>query len=234
MRHWICALGATALGATLCSASTLYEYTGQAISSGADTQFIITNSTVNNNFVAEDPSTPNGAFIVTALGGGWGVLPLPPEAGAGFASWVGPQSIQTVGAPGGPVDGTLCCHGTVTYEVSNFDLSGFNLPTTMLELILEADDFVVVSLNGNTVYTGAAPMSGAPVTIPAFLVSGDLASGGAGSNVLDFVVSNSKGGPTGLNAFFEFNDFAVPEPMTFGLTALGFVGLGVLGRRRRA
>ncbi len=230
MKYLILAVGVVTLGARLCSGSEVYGYTGQdPDGSGGDSQFSIIANTVDNHGVPEGGTgDPNfDAFLLDAssvTADGFTTLALPQ---GGSASWVGPQANQTVGTPGGPIAG-FCCFGTTTYDVQ-VDLTGFDLADTTLELILAADDVVSVTLDGNGIYDGTAPMFGSTTTVGPISVSGDDLVNGL--NALNFVVDNSSGGPTGLDAYFQFDD-GVPEPQTFTLMALGLAGLGALRLRR--
>jgi hypothetical protein len=224
-------------GTTICSATTIYGYTGQDVTGGRDSQFVITATTVDNNNTttppAEDPGPfPSNSFVLTTAsvtGDGYATLTLPALAGGGHASWVGPQANQDTGTTGGPINGSACCVGTTTYTVT-FSLAGFNLPTTTLELILAADDSVTETLNGHAITTGATTYSSTTTFGP----TNETANLVAGTNTLVFLANNSGGGPTGLDAFFELTDgLAAPEPQTFALTALALCGLSALRVRRR-
>jgi len=224
-------LGMATLGAMLCSGSEVFGYTGQdtTITSGGfvDTQFLIVSNTVDNLGVPEGGtgSPPFDAYVVdpsSVLANGYVINP-----GGTGALWDGPQADQTIGYPG-PVSG-FCCAGETTYSVL-VNLTGFNLATTTLELVLAADDVVGVGLNGNTVFLGSGPMFNFATTVGPFSVSGDSLNSGV--NFLNFVVSNYGGGPTGLDAFFEFDD-GIPEPQTFTLMGLGLAGIAALRLRRR-
>lgn len=237
------------LGATLCSGATVYGYTGEDVSGGLDTQFVITANTICNN--DGSPGTCTGGLeggssfpfdssllttnSVSTDGYATLTLPDPPTAG-GSASWVGPQANQVAGSSGGPMNGSDCCIGTTTYTVT-FSLTGFDLSDAVdLELLLAGDDTVSVTLNGHAITLSGTPTYNGITTTSGINVSTDSLT--ATGDKLVFVVDNSGGGPTGLDAFYEFSGTnspaTAPEPMTFALTGLGLAGLGALRLRRRA
>ncbi len=145
--------------------------TGQNVANGRDQAFLI----VSDN--TGEFSVPGPAFVVTKFGDNW-VNPGP------HSTWIGPASDQSSATRG------FCCGGSTTYRTT-FSLAGFDLSTVRLTLEMAVDDTASISLNGKSVSVSATYNG---------ITSLDLTSNFiAGMNTLDFVVSNSGGGPTGLD-----------------------------------
>jgi hypothetical protein len=112
----------------------------------------------------------------------------------------------------------------------DYQLTLTNIPTAEYVTISGqalADDSVTITANGTTVYTSPNPDY---VTYAPFTFTFDS----TGGTVLDFIVSNSGGGPTAL----EVNDLAgsytaVPEPKTTGVMLVLFASALMAARRLR-
>jgi hypothetical protein len=93
------------------------------------------------------------------------------------------------------------------------------------------NEAATITLNGHSLLTGAGGYN------LWTLFSADAADFVIGTNVLKIVVENfklSKGNPTGLNVEFLRSGAGVPEPASWLMLILGFCGLGMLLRSRRA
>jgi hypothetical protein len=98
------------------------------------------------------------------------------------AKWIGPQSTATLSnAPA----------GTYRYRTT-FDLTGFDPTTAYISGYYYAADQCEIFLNGQSVALSANPQFA--INDSFILSSGFI----AGVNTLDFVVTNSQVGPTGL------------------------------------
>jgi RHS repeat-associated protein len=141
-------------------------------------------SIVANNISGEPISVPDESRIVFSLANGWGSLP--------GSSWIAPDSNQSNNTNPQTRPGT-CCNGSTTYEyqflISDPAHEQFNM--TLL-----ADDMANVILNGKTIYTATRQLYSSPVSLS---ITGLFVNG---LNTIDVIVSNTTGGPTGLNVSF--------------------------------
>ena len=143
--------------------------TGEYVTRGQDSSYqIVTDST-------GEISAPAQAFAVTSFPPNWTTVP--------GAVWIGPSPDQSEN----------CCLNTSDHYRTTFSLAGLNPSTAELTVTLAADDYVDVLLNGQTVFTHPnARMWSSAVS---FVVNSYFV---AGTNTLDFLVSNAGGGATGL------------------------------------
>jgi len=203
-----------AAGAIPAAASTINLNTG----TGTGT-YTITSDTL----VPGEGTTVN---VVTSLGGGW-INNLSSE-------WIAPSATQA--------GKTEAATGGVTYDTIFALPVGFTAPS--LSIDLAADDWVTISLNGTTFYTG--PTSGQWTFDTVVSTSAVLADLVAGSNTLQFVVANTGngtsdlgGGPTGLDAQVSVGytpaSSSTPEPSTvLPLAIVALLGGFALRRRTRS
>ena len=138
-----------------------------------DTNFQIISETLSPHEVA----SPAAAWIVTKLGG-W----APEFSGT---HWIAPDADQSSSTRDGKY------FGSVTYQTQFTATRGLTLNTRVL-----ADDDVAVSLNGKTVFSSTG---GQQYRFAAMFKMTGFASG---MNTVVFTVSNSGGGPTGLDVAF--------------------------------
>ncbi len=147
--------------------------TGQNTTGGQDNSYqIVADSTGESKAPAE-------ASVVMSPGSQWTTFP--------GAAWVAPSANQSNSTRDN------CCQGTSSHYRTTFSLAGYYPSTARLTLSLTADDYVDVMLNGQAAFTHSdVAMWGQSfsVVITSFFV--------AGTNTLDFLVSNDSGGPTGL------------------------------------
>lgn len=97
--------------------------------------------------------------------------------------------------------------GSTTYELQ-FPVA--NPAGYGLKIVFFADDTATVRLNGVPIFTGTSTlyMNGATATVTTGFLTGN--------NVLDFVVSNATGGPTGLDVSFAAVSALPPTTPAFG------------------
>ncbi|MFN7922272.1 MAG: RHS repeat-associated core domain-containing protein [Bryobacteraceae bacterium] len=160
--------------------------TGANQSNGRDLAYRITSDTTGQL------TSPGGAFIVTSvLADGWAGSGAFPGTGA---LWVAPSPDQSNASRNGKFFNT----GT-TYQLQ---FTVFDIDLANLVMTLAADDNVTVTLvnpsGSKNLYTSPGAIYRTPVTFQL-----DKSKGLAdGPNTLLFAVSNSGGGPTGLNVSF--------------------------------
>lgn len=128
-------------------------------------------------FGSSDPSYPGpNAFVID------NAYPIPPWVANTTASrWTGIQRNGSYGASG----------GVYTYR-QTFSLNGITPSSATLSGNWACDDTCVMKLNGTTVVTSSGFSSYAAFSIPA---GSPFVSG---INTIDYVVTNSGGGPTGI------------------------------------
>ena len=127
---------------------------------------------------------------------------------------------------------TGASNGYYTYTLSFDLLSGQDPLSASFTGQFAVDDRVTsIMLNGTTLFSGSEGSDSAWTDFSAS--SGFL----SGQNTLTFTVENIGGvssNPTGLDVdFLSSYVAAVPEPATWLMMILGFVGLGSLGYRRQ-
>ena len=149
---------------------------GQRATGGFDTNYEIVADTTGQ-FLGPPPGPSQ---IVTNKPPAWTTVT--------GSSWMAPQPDQSDAARGGKYQNT-----STTYETK------FTVPDpshVSLDFSVVADDYVDVKLNGKIVYTHQSTnMTGTPAKFT--LNSGFVQ--GTNANLLDYVVSNTSGGPTGLS-----------------------------------
>lgn len=151
------------------SVTSLYS-SGQNTTNGRDNSYQILTDTTG------EITAPAAALVVNSPG--WSAV-VP------GAAWIAPSADESADRLG-------CCANTADTYSTTFSVSG-NPSAVTLNVTLAADDYVDVELNGNFVFTHPSTvMWNAPVS---FLISSGFVSG---TNTLEFLVSNSGGGPTGL------------------------------------
>lgn len=153
-----------------------------------------------------------------------GVFPVPPWVlnNPGISQWDTPTN---------PLTQNLdpAANGTYVYQ-STFSASA---TAGFLTGQFAADNETAsISINGVTIYGGPGfPTSQFSFWTP-FSYSGPL---NLGTNTIDFTVVNyaqNGGNPSGLNV--QFLTAGVPEPATWALMILGFLGIGFVAYRRKA
>jgi len=244
----MCAVVAFVFCGTLSWGTTVYGYTGQNVTSSADTQFVITASNVCNSNTSggscsptEIGSVPSNAPVVTTFPGGWvdttGLVPLggtPSGSGTADAGWIAPQANQGISPSGTIINGSTCCDGTTTFTVTLPSISALGSPV-QLEVEYAADDNLEIELDSTVIVTAGSGGYGSVTTFPLTTVTSDLHTG---VNTLTFIVDNSAGGPTGLLASFELTNVTLgpstPEPATVGLVGIALLGLGAWRVRRKS
>ena len=109
--------------------------------------------------------------------------------------------------------------GIFTYRLT-FDLTGLNLSSAAITGQWYTDNDGQMLLNGSS--TGFTTPEGGFSNASPFTVTSGFVSG---INYLDFVVTNSAFGPTGLRVELGGTADVVPEPSTLFLTGLGLLSL---------
>ena len=182
--------------------------TGQSVTGGRDNNYqIIADSTGEITPAAQ-------AFVANPVAAGWGTA-------IGGTQWIAPAADQTNGTRPG-----FCCGGSTTYRTTFAGIPAGG----SLNVALMADDYVDVLLNGSTVFTHSGTMYVAPSN---FTISSGFV---AGTNNLDFVVSNPTGGPTGLNARVTVPAVSsTPVPPSLSLSLIGIAMMaGYIFFRKRS
>lgn len=159
-------------------------------------------------------SVPSGTTSVRVATSA-NAFPIGPWIGDDAVSaWIGPNSDSQLNGPAGTYD----------YRVT-FSLAGYNAATAAIAGLWATDDSGTnILLNGASTGSSAGGFS----SFTSFSITSGFV---AGTNTLDFIVSNT-GGPTGLRV--EMTGTAdLPEPATLAVLGLALAGLG-LARRRRA
>lgn len=177
--------------------------------------------TLISDTTGEAGALPAPAPVVTTLGDSWVTI--------SGTQWIGPHPNQSSAFRGS------CCGGSDVYTTT-FDLTGFNPLSAAITGIFTADDTVVITLNGHTIFNASpADFWTLTVSLPS-VPSGDFV---AGLNTLSFAVDNSGNGATGLDVKFAVtadpSRSATPEtglivPLSFALLA----GATVWFRRRES
>ena len=177
---------------------------GVSVTNGIDNHYIITSGPTAAPVINGGGSAP--AYLTTILGGNW-------IADNATASWISPN------ANANQLFGLY-----YTYQTT-FNLAGLNATTAQLSGSLATDDSVLVYLNGIQVLSAMDWTTSTNLSINTNFV--------AGINTLSFVVSNSGGGPTGLDVALSgtANSVATPEPTAVGFIAVGSAGLALLRRK---
>jgi hypothetical protein len=134
------------------------------------------------------------------------------------SQWIGPDPNLAQVFPGGPL---------YDYRTTFTIGAGLDPSTAMISGSLASDDSVEVFLNGHDTGVGLPAFTSA--LSPFSLSTGQFFQ--AGTNTLDFMVSNSGGGATGLRVEMT-GSAAVPEPSALILAAMAaLIGLGVRWRK---
>jgi PEP-CTERM motif-containing protein len=189
-------------GANAVAAPITIFSTGVSVTNGVDDHYTITAGPVASPVVPGIGSAP--AYLSTSLGGGW--VPDTPAV-----SWISPSADANQSFPA----------EYYTYQTT-FTLAGLDASTAQLSGTLAADDSVAVFLNGKQVLRSL----GTWTQIADFSINQSFVSG---LNTLDLVIHNSGGGPTGLDmAISGSANLATPEPSSYGLLAVGLLGLAAL------
>ena len=166
-------------------------------------------------------SVPSGSTADIRVRTSAGGFPIPPYVGDDLLSaWIGPNNDTALNGPVGQYD----------YQTSFTLGAGVNPATAVITGSYSTDNELVdILVNGHStgVTNGSTDTSQYaswwPLSISQYFASG--------TNTLDFIVNND-GGPTALRVEVAGSVAAVPEPATWALITLGFVGLGYAGFRR--
>jgi hypothetical protein len=134
------------------------------------------------------------------------------------SQWIGPDPNLAQVFPGGP---------PYDYRTTFTIGAGLDPSTAMISGNIASDDSVEVFLNGHDTGVGLPTFTSA--LTPFSLPTGQFFQ--AGTNTLDFMVSNSGGGATGLRVEMT-GSASVPEPSALRLVVTAaLIGLGVLWRQ---
>ncbi len=135
----------------------------------------------------------------------------------GSVGWIGNTAVSQWISNAADTEGG---GGPFTYSTTFTATGGSNT----IEGLMAADDQGAIYLNGNLVFTGASTFTGPWSYFQSFTISSDFV---VGLNTLSVLVPNNietpDDGPTGLQIA------VIPEPATWAMMLLGFVGLGAAG-----
>ena len=211
MRHAVLFLAFTLHAGTI---TTLYN-TG-----GATQKAIDPNWTVNGGdaYVTDETAFPFVGLLV----------PWTPNNSV--SSWISPQGSY---AGGGSDPGGLYIYST------QFDLTGYDLASVIIEVNAEVDNQILdMRINGTSAHV--FPFVNAFVPEPPFILASGFLEG---LNRLDFVTYNIPQltpNPNGLNVWFDSSGSLtripdapdIPEPATILLIGAGLIAIASLSKRR--
>jgi hypothetical protein len=150
--------------------------------------------------------SPLGAFTPVAIDDTQ--FPFPPWVvnNPTFSRWIG-TTFQSSSGPG----------GTYTYRTTINLPANANLSTVMISGVWSSDDPATILVN--TLPSGQ--VTAGHTTLVPFMLTNNFQ---VGPNNIDFVVQNAFG-PTGLRVDRISGKYAIPEPASFLLAALGAGGM---------
>jgi len=208
-----------AAGAANAAVITNLYNTGVNVTGVVDNSWTIPSST-------SVPGTTGTAYANTLNGS----FPTPPWIlNDGTSSWITPFNPLLS-------DGTdPASDGTYKYATTFFISSPFSLAS--LSGRFAADNVIDdIKLNGHIIYLG--PHDGTTSQFSNWTGFSSLLWFQQGSNTLEFDVRNygqNGGNPSGLNVqFLDSSVTAVPEPSTWAMMILGFLGVGFMAYRRKS
>ncbi|SIO46631.1 PEP-CTERM protein-sorting domain-containing protein [Bradyrhizobium erythrophlei] len=190
--------------------------TGVNVTGGIDNAWIISSS-------ASDPALPNNSPAYTNATNG--VFPIPP--------WVSNSPISSWDTPYNPLNSNTdpAVDGTYKFQTT-FNLVGSSSGAFITGQFAADNEVAAIKVNGTTIYTGPGfPTSQYSNWTGFSALSGFV----AGSNTIEFDLVNyaqNGGNPGGLNV--QFLTASVPEPSTWAMMILGFLGVGFMAYRRKS
>ena len=165
-------------------------------------------------------SAPSGSTTDIRVRTSAGGYPIPPYNGDdSLSAWIGPNNDSSLDGPVGHND----------YQTSFTLGAGVNPATASITGMYSTDNELVdILVNGqSTGITNGSTDTGQYTSFWQLSISSNFTSG---TNTLDFIVNND-GGPTALRVEVTGSVATVPEPATWAMMLLGFVGLGFAGYR---
>jgi hypothetical protein len=157
--------------------------------------------------------------------------PAPAYVNGPNPSWIPNSATSSWITPYNPYNENIdpALNGTYHFQTT-FTVTGSTLGAFFTGQFAADNVISKILLNGQTIYTG--PGSGSQFT--GWTAFGANNSFQLGANTLEFDVVNyaqNGGNPAGLNV--QFLTAAVPEPSTWAMMILGFLGVGFVSYRRR-
>lgn len=194
----------------------------------------LTNTGVNVTGVIDNAWTITGGASVPALSYPSpaytnttnNAFPIPP--------WVPNSPISSWDTPYNPLNSNTDPSVTGSYIFStSFNFAGSLADAFITGQFAADNSLATIKLNGTTIYTGP----GAPTSqFGSWTAFGATTGFVLGQNTLEFELLNyalNGGNPGGLNVQFLTATTSVPEPATWAMMLLGFLGMRWLAYRRR-